>query len=180
MTIHFLFLCDPLVSERGMLKISIMIVILPISSCILVHVLLHVFQTYVIKYLQINDHQIFLGKCIFHYSVVSSFIPVNGYYKILQMTLRLSTAIAHPTHSSQKGNHGSRRWLTFLPPRSPSSSQVRKTPGVQPMQHKRRGGTSFPGEPGEKELSGGHDCVPRVERLRGIPLLEGFGRWEDS
>lgn len=35
------------------------------------------------------------------------------------------------------------------------------------MQHKRRGGTSFPGEPGEKELSGGHDCVPRVDRIRG-------------
>lgn len=49
-----------------------------------------------------NDYYIFLGWCTFPYSKATYFIPVNGYYKILQMTLG-------PTHFHRPPNNYKRK-----------------------------------------------------------------------
>lgn len=162
-----------------MLKISTMIVILLISSCLSVQFLLQIFQSYVVKYLQINGYPIFLRKCTFHYSMVFLLFPANAYQKILRLAFGLSIPIAHPNAVEEKGRRftkgeslGVGGDVTFLPSWPPPLQAKWDSPRQHSLsglgvQHKREVAPHSFVKPDEKVLGSTQLVSPELRALGG-------------
>lgn len=147
-------------------------------------------QTCVVKYLQINDHHIFLGKGTFRDSMASCFLPGNGHSNVLWPTLGLSAPIAHP--SAGGGQRQEIRWegtrggrLDFPPVLAPHLQAKCEGPGAHCV------GTLSTAQTAKWHLTAWQSlvtkssqekptCVPRVERLKRTLSLEGLGRWHEE